>query len=204
MAARPNPTKSLEYGKRLAENHIERLNDTLQKLENNIGLSAEENTLYKQSARTAKKMITAFTKVAGLDIPVLAAAPAATNGAATNGAAPKRRGRPPKAKVEAVQPTVEVVKKKRGRPPKVKTAEVAVAAEPVKKKRGRPPKVKTAEVAATPEEPAKRKRGRPKGSTNKSKNGAIDTIGEVVVAAPKKRGRPKGSKNKPKDVAIAA
>jgi hypothetical protein len=59
---------------------------------------------------------------------------------------PKRRGRPPKAKVE------EQPKKRRGRPPKNREVEVE---EPVKRKRGRPPKAKVAT------EEVVRRRGRP-------------------------------------------
>ncbi|NNB93658.1 transcriptional regulator [Corallococcus exiguus] len=73
--------------------------------------------------------------------------------------APKKRGRPPKAKPaegeEAAAP------KKRGRPPKPKP-EVAEGAEPAApKKRGRPPKAKPPEGAAPAEPAAPKKRGRP-------------------------------------------
>ncbi|RKG70614.1 transcriptional regulator [Corallococcus sp. CA054B] len=73
--------------------------------------------------------------------------------------APKKRGRPPKAKpaegAEAAAP------KKRGRPPKPKP-EVAEGAEaPAPKKRGRPPKAKPPEGAAPAEPAAPKKRGRP-------------------------------------------
>ncbi|NOJ92689.1 transcriptional regulator [Corallococcus sp. CA049B] len=73
--------------------------------------------------------------------------------------APKKRGRPPKAKpaegAEAAAP------KKRGRPPKPKP-EVAEGAEPAApKKRGRPPKARPPEGAAPAEPAAPKKRGRP-------------------------------------------
>ncbi|NNC14591.1 transcriptional regulator [Corallococcus exiguus] len=73
--------------------------------------------------------------------------------------APKKRGRPPKAKPaegeEAAAP------KKRGRPPKPKP-EVAEGAKPAApKKRGRPPKAKPPEGAAPAEPAAPKKRGRP-------------------------------------------
>ncbi|AFE08262.1 transcriptional regulator CarD [Corallococcus coralloides DSM 2259] len=73
--------------------------------------------------------------------------------------APKKRGRPPKAKpaegAEAAAP------KKRGRPPKAKP-EVAEGAEPAApKKRGRPPKARPPEGAAPAEPAAPKKRGRP-------------------------------------------
>ncbi|MGE6763129.1 CarD family transcriptional regulator [Corallococcus interemptor] len=73
--------------------------------------------------------------------------------------APKKRGRPPKAKpaegAEAAAP------KKRGRPPKPKP-EVVEGAEPAApKKRGRPPKARPPEGAAPAEPAAPKKRGRP-------------------------------------------
>jgi len=66
--------------------------------------------------------------------------------------APKKRGRPPKAKPAAE--AADAAPRKRGRPPKVKTDEPAPAA----KKPGRPPKAKT---AAEPGDAAPKKRGRP-------------------------------------------
>ncbi|MHA7633111.1 CarD family transcriptional regulator [Corallococcus sp. M7] len=73
--------------------------------------------------------------------------------------APKKRGRPPKAKpAEGAEPAAP---KKRGRPPKPKP-EVAEGAEaPAPKKRGRPPKAKPPEGAAPAEPAAPKKRGRP-------------------------------------------
>ena len=97
----------------------------------------------------------------------------------------KRRGRPPKVVVEAVQP------KRRGRPPKNPAQQTLLKDVPVvAKRRGRPPKNAAPVVV---EAPVAKKRGRPK---------------KVVDAAPvtppaegvKRRGRPPGSKNKPKVV----
>ncbi|HZH14065.1 MAG TPA: CarD family transcriptional regulator [Archangium sp.] len=78
-------------------------------------------------------------------------------------AAPKKRGRPPKAKTEATEGGEAPAPKKRGRPPKPKP-EATAAAEggeaPAPKKRGRPPKPKPPEVeGAAPAAP--KKRGRP-------------------------------------------
>ncbi|WP_164010279.1 CarD family transcriptional regulator [Pyxidicoccus trucidator] len=78
-------------------------------------------------------------------------------------AAPKKRGRPPKAKTEAAEGGEAPAPKKRGRPPKPKP-EATAAAEggeaPAPKKRGRPPKPKPPEAeAAAPAAP--KKRGRP-------------------------------------------
>ncbi|NPD23253.1 CarD family transcriptional regulator [Corallococcus exiguus] len=73
--------------------------------------------------------------------------------------APKKRGRPPKAKPAEGEEVA--APKKRGRPPKPKP-EVAEGAEPAApKKRGRPPKAKPPEGAAPAEPAAPKKRGRP-------------------------------------------
>ncbi|WP_408889516.1 CarD family transcriptional regulator [Myxococcus faecalis] len=61
-------------------------------------------------------------------------------------AAPKKRGRPPKPKPEAPPEGAEpAAPKKRGRPPKPKPPEVEGAAPAAPKKRGRPPKAKPAD-----------------------------------------------------------
>ncbi|NTX00757.1 transcriptional regulator [Myxococcus sp. CA051A] len=61
-------------------------------------------------------------------------------------AAPKKRGRPPKPKPEAPPPGAEApAPKKRGRPPKAKPPEAEGAEPAAPKKRGRPPKAKPAE-----------------------------------------------------------
>ncbi len=84
-------------------------------------------------------------------------------------AAPKKRGRPPKAKTasaddEATQPMADALdgeeapKRKRGRPPKPKPEGVAAAEPAAPKKRGRPPKPKPPEGEAPA---APKKRGRP-------------------------------------------
>ncbi|QQR42919.1 transcriptional regulator [Myxococcus xanthus] len=75
--------------------------------------------------------------------------------------APKKRGRPPKAKTEAPEGAEPPAPKKRGRPPKPKPEATAEGAEPpAPKKRGRPPKPKPPEVeGAAPAAP--KKRGRP-------------------------------------------
>jgi CarD family transcriptional regulator len=80
----------------------------------------------------------------------------------TEEAAPKKRGRPPKAKPEAAEGGEAPAPKKRGRPPKPKPeATAAAGAEaPAPKKRGRPPKPKPPEAeGAAPAAP--KKRGRP-------------------------------------------
>ena len=95
--------------------------------------------------------------------------------------APKKRGRKPKAVVEAA----DAAPKKRGRKPKAVTA-AASDATAVPKRRGRPAK----QTNTTDSPSAPKKRGRPAKST------------EAMVVAPAKRGRkPKaaitGSVNKP-------
>jgi len=75
--------------------------------------------------------------------------------------APKKRGRPPKAKADAPAAGGEpAAPKKRGRPPKPKPPEVEGAAPAAPKKRGRPPKPKPPEVEGAPPA-APKKRGRP-------------------------------------------
>jgi RNA polymerase-interacting CarD/CdnL/TRCF family regulator len=82
---------------------------------------------------------------------------------ATEEAAPKKRGRPPKAKAEPPAGAEPPAPKKRGRPPKPKpeaSAAEAGAEPPAPKKRGRPPKPKPPEAeGAAPAAP--KKRGRP-------------------------------------------
>ncbi|MCP3057998.1 transcriptional regulator [Myxococcus sp. K38C18041901] len=75
--------------------------------------------------------------------------------------APKKRGRPPKAKPEEAEGAEPAAPKKRGRPPKPKPDAPPEGAEPAApKKRGRPPKPKPPEVeGAAPAAP--KKRGRP-------------------------------------------
>ncbi|MBL0695806.1 CarD family transcriptional regulator [Comamonas sp. JC664] len=75
--------------------------------------------------------------------------------------APKKRGRPPKAKAEGAEGAEPAAPKKRGRPPKPKPEASAEGAEPAApKKRGRPPKPKPPEVEGAPPA-APKKRGRP-------------------------------------------
>ncbi|MBZ4394778.1 CarD family transcriptional regulator [Myxococcus sp. AS-1-15] len=75
--------------------------------------------------------------------------------------APKKRGRPPKAKPAEAEGAEPAAPKKRGRPPKPKPEAPPEGAEPAApKKRGRPPKPKPPEVeGAAPAAP--KKRGRP-------------------------------------------
>ncbi|NVJ19785.1 MULTISPECIES: CarD family transcriptional regulator [Myxococcus] len=75
--------------------------------------------------------------------------------------APKKRGRPPKAKPEEAEGAEPAAPKKRGRPPKPKPEAPPPGAEPAApKKRGRPPKAKPPEAEGA-EPAAPKKRGRP-------------------------------------------
>lgn len=112
---------------------------------------------------------------------------AAPHGVKKDGTPAKKRGRPAKAK--PAETAAAPAPKKRGRPAKAKPAETAAA--PAPKKRGRPAKAKPAETAVAP---APKKRGRP--AKAKTAEAAPAT-----TAAPKKRGRPAGSKNKAKETA---
>jgi hypothetical protein len=203
MAARPNTVRTLDYGRRLAANHISRLNEMIEMatrvIDENQLLTPEDITRYHDCIKVGRKMSTLFGKVADLPIPnfdsstprrnrgrpsnaELATLQAMREGTKKKGrpkkavaeAAPKKRGRPAKAKVETTE-----TPKKRGRPPKV-TAEATDAAP---KRRGRPPKAKTAPIEETVQP---KRRGRP------------PKVQAAPEAPPKKRGRPKGSKNKVK------
>ncbi|MCP3162620.1 CarD family transcriptional regulator [Myxococcus qinghaiensis] len=75
--------------------------------------------------------------------------------------APKKRGRPPKAKPAEAEGAEPAAPKKRGRPPKPKPEAPPAGAEPAApKKRGRPPKAKPPEAEGA-EPAAPKKRGRP-------------------------------------------
>ena len=187
MAARPNTLRTLEYGVRLAENHIKRLNEMIamveRALDDNRLLTPEDINTYKQSIRAAKKQLTACTKLGEVEIPKgSTSTQRKTRGrpskaeleglAASRGEKPKR-GRKPKAEV------VEAAPKKRGRKPKAEAVEAAP------KRRGRKPK---AEAAPVPEVP-KKKRGRPSKADIAAREAAA-----ALAAAPKRRGRPPKAK----------
>ena len=206
MAARPNSQRTLEYGHRLATNHLERLDEmmrmTQRAIDENRLLSADDIAGYKACLRAGKKQRTQFLKVLAVALPEV-------NTSTTR----RKRGRPSNAELKALEAARA---SKTTRAPKAKAAvsvptPKAEVAPPAPKKRGRPKgtKNKPKVVAAAPETvvadtPVKRKRGRPKGSKNKPKstNGASAA---ATASAPvkRKRGRPKGSKNKPK-AAVAA
>lgn len=193
MAARPNTLRTLEYGKRLVDNQLQRLQEMIANAEKVIAenrtLTPEDIASYKACISLGKKQITLFEKLAAFELPDAPSAP------------PRKRGRPSKAELEALaadrgeKPAAPKAKakpakiaasaeapKRRGRPPKAKLDAAPVAAD-APKRRGRPPKVKSDDadaVEAKVAAPAPKRRGRPpKVKTD-----------EVVEAAPKRRGRP--------------
>ncbi len=101
--------------------------------------------------------------------------------------APKRRGRPAKAKAAAPK----AAPKRRGRPAKAKAAAPAAP-----KKRGRPAKAKAAAPKAAPKKrgrPAKAKVAAPKAAPKKRGRPAKAKVA-APKAAPKRRGRPAKAK----------
>lgn len=178
MAARPNALRTLEYGKRLVENQIARLEEMINMTESVL---AESKTLtgsdiagYKACIATANKHLTQFRKINEIAIPDIAEPE------------PRKRGRPSQAELAAIastrgkagkgtaaalisaaitkamaQPSIisQLVTpvdgpKKRGRKSKATLAAEAaaaavLAAAPVPKKRGRPAKVKADAVQST-------------------------------------------------------
>lgn len=225
MAARPNTLRTLEYGKRLVDNQLARLNEMIAMAEKvlveNKTLTPEDIAGYKACIAIGKKQITQFTKLAEIALPAVAPAPA------------RKRGRPSKAELEqlasargekvAKASTVNAVKakaaptataaapvapvaaepKKRGRKPKAVEAVAApVVAAPTEapKKRGRPPKAKAETVTAAPVQAVAAPAEAPKKRGRPPKSAAVPAVNVATVAtdaAPKRGpGRPKGSKNK--------
>ena len=138
MAARPKSVDAL-IAIRHALNNVEiKLTDIANKAERVIAenphLEAGEIVHYKACAKAASKQLTVLGKLAAVELPTYL-----TLGNATT-AAPKRRGRPPKAKAAATEATS--TPKRRGRPPKIHRDEDGNVIEAAPKRRGRPPKAK--------------------------------------------------------------
>jgi hypothetical protein len=220
MAARPNSLRTLEYGVRLASNHLDRLEEMIEMteraLEHNRLLSPEEHKGYKTCVQVAKKQRAQFRKVLEIELPDV-----------DTTTTRRKRGRPSNAELEALHAArsgtpVKAKKPKLSTKKQSKTAEATETPVP-RKRRGRPKKVavetvtETMETADTPV-PRKR-RGRPKkvkavvetavASTEtpvpRKRRGRKKTVATATTeTAPRKRGRPKGSKNKAKTEALAA
>lgn len=218
MAARPNALRTLEYGKRLAENQIKRLDEmvkmTTSVLEENKTLTAADVAGYKACIAAANKQLVQLRKLDELPLPVIAET------------SPRKRGRPSQAdllsiaathgkkgavRAQAVAAPVAVVAapKKRGRKSKAEiaaaealAAAMLAAATPVPKKRGRPAKAKTDAIAAAPaatvnQGPPAKRRGRPPKVKSLETEADDDAPVEVVQSA---ADAPKRAPRKPKSV----
>lgn len=95
MAARPNTLRTLQYGKRIAENHIERIHEMIRMAEdaiaNNALLSAKDVQAYKACVKTGKVQLRHYERIAQLELPVVKTA------------RKRRRGRPTKAALRRLE-----------------------------------------------------------------------------------------------------
>ena len=170
MAARPNTLRTLEYGKKLVDNQLSRLNDMIAMAEkvlaDNKTLTPEDISGYKACIATGKKQITLLARLAEISLPAVTVTTARKRGrpskseleqlAAARGEKPAKQPKLTKAELAAAQASIAattaalaaVTPKKRGRKSKATiaaeaAAAAALAAAPAPKKRGRPAKVKT-------------------------------------------------------------
>lgn len=173
MAARPNTLRTLEYGKKLIDNQLSRLNDMIAMAETvlseNKTLTPGDIAGYKACIATGRKQITLLTRLSDMGLP------------SVDVTTSRKRGRPSKAELEQLaaargervaKPVVASAPavlanapKKRGRKSKAAIAAEAAAAMVQQvnapKRRGRPPKAQPViEAAEETKAPAKR-RGRP-------------------------------------------
>lgn len=193
MAARPNALRTLEYGQRLVENQLNRLDEMVQMvdkvLQDNKTLTAKDVAAYKACTTAAKKQIGLFTKITEIPLPVIPEEPA------------RKRGRPSQADLALIASTHGKKSANAANAVKVK-AVVAVAAPAVvaaaaPKKRGRKSNATIAAEAAAAEAllaaatPAPKKRGRPAKAKSETKPEAVVTAAVVNQGPPaKRRGRP--------------
>jgi len=195
MAARPNALRTLEYGQRLVENQLNRLEEMVQMVDNvlqdNKTLTAKDVAGYKACTAAAKKQSVLFTKIMDIPLPVIPEEPA------------RKRGRPSQADLaliasthgkkgvstNAVKTTVAATTATAATAPK------AVAAD-APKKRGRKSNATIAAEAAAAEAllvaatPVPKKRGRPAKAKSETKSEAVVAAPVVSQGLPKRRGRP--------------
>lgn len=95
MAARPNTLKTLKYGKRIAENHIERIHEMIRMAEDAIAynqlLTSKDVDAYKACIKTGKVQLRHYERIAQLELPVVKTA------------RKRRRGRPTKADLRRLE-----------------------------------------------------------------------------------------------------
>lgn len=210
MAARPNTLRTLEYGKKLVDNQLSRVNDMIAMAEkvlaDNKTLTPEDISGYKACIATGKKQITLLARLAEVQLPTVTVTTARKRGrpskaeleqlAAARGEKPAKQPKASKAAAVAAAVVAPVTApKKRGRKSKATiaaeaAAAAALAAAPVPKKRGRPAKVKTeAPVQAAPaaskvsQDPPAKRRGRPA----KVKSDLPEAVEAVLSAEAPKR-----------------
>lgn len=196
MAARPNTLRTLEYGKKLVDNQLSRINDMIAMAEkvlaDNKTLTPEDISGYKACIATGKKQITLLARLAEISLPTVTVTTA------------RKRGRPSKSELEQLAAA-------RGEKPATKAKLLAAGilkamtapsilstvmpATPVPKKRGRKSKATIAaeaEAAAVlAAAPAPKKRGRPAKVKTETPVAVVQTTSKVNQDPPaKKRGRP--------------
>lgn len=196
MAARPNTLRTLEYGKKLVDNQLSRLNDMIAMAEkvlaDNKTLTPEDISGYKACIATGKKQITLLARLAEISLPTVTVTTA------------RKRGRPSKSELEQL---AAARGEKPAKQPKLTKAELAAAtasiaatttalAAVMPKKRGRKSKAtiaaEAAAAAALAAAPAPKKRGRPAKVKTETPGEIVHVTASKVVQGPitKKRGRP--------------
>ena len=187
MAARPNTLRTLEYGKKLVDNQLSRLNDMIAMAEkvlaDNKTLTPEDISGYKACIATGKKQITLLARLAEISLPTVTVTTA------------RKRGRPSKSELEQLAAArgekpakllATAIKAAMAAPSILRTV---MPATPVPKKRGRKSK---ATIAAEAAAPAPKKRGRPAKVKTETPDVVVHATASKVVQGPitKKRGRP--------------
>jgi len=174
MAARPNTTRTLQYGLSLADVQCDRLTRAIAManfaLANNKLLTNEEIAAYKTAINLARKQQAIFEKVSTLTVPADLIPPTK-----------RRPGRPSAKELEAIKTAKSGKTSKADKSVKTaKATKTAVTAKSVKtagttgKRRGRP--AKTAAVSADVT-PTVKRRGRP---PKASKTAAATNVSDVT------------------------